>query len=147
LFITWHLKHFLDYKILLLHVLVTACINRTPSIVGSSSICALVGGPLEFIVQISRSSMNLEACIDLLIIIRVINICNCIVVHDVAAIMGYFNACIVMDRIGMQDEVHTALFQTAISLNFHVSLNTVFSVIRVSTMLNYLPMAGLLFNL
>jgi hypothetical protein len=52
-----------------------------------------------------------------------------------------------MDRIGMQDEVYTALFQTAISLNFHVSLNTVISVRRVSTVVIYLPMAELLFNL
>lgn len=91
--------------------------------------------------------MKFNTSIDLLIIIRVINICNCIVVHDVAAIMGYFNTCIVMDRIGMQDEVYTALFQTAISLNFHVSLNTVISVRRVSTVVIYLPMAELLFNL
>lgn len=91
--------------------------------------------------------MKFDKIIDLLIIIRVINICNCIVVHDVAAIMGYFNTCIVIDRSGMQDEVYTALFQTAISLNFHVSLKSIISVRRVSKMLNYIPMAELLFNL
>jgi len=90
--------------------------------------------------------MKFNKCISLLIIIRVINISNRIVVHDVACIMGNFNTCIVMGRSGMQDEVYTSFFQTAISLNFHVSLYSIISLRRVS-MLNYLPMAELLFNL